>query len=95
MPRRKAIGGGAINQLVYLNYFNGNLIGTHCLIASQLFSPAVSLIPYLGHNDATRALMGANMQKQAIPLSMPQAPLIKTGTEHAMILGSQHNMVAN
>ncbi len=47
----------------------------------QLFSVATSLIPFLEHNDANRALMGANMQRQAMPLLCPEAPLVATGVE--------------
>ena len=47
----------------------------------QIVSVATSLIPFLEHNDANRALMGANMQRQAVPLLCPQAPLVATGME--------------
>jgi DNA-directed RNA polymerase subunit beta len=47
----------------------------------QLFSVAACLIPFLEHNDANRALMGSNMQRQAVPLLRPHAPLVATGTE--------------
>ena len=47
----------------------------------QIFSVAASLIPFLEHNDANRALMGANMQRQAVPLLRPESPLIATGME--------------
>jgi DNA-directed RNA polymerase subunit beta len=47
----------------------------------QIFSPSASLIPFLEHNDANRALMGCNMQRQAVPLLCPQAPLVATGME--------------
>ena len=47
----------------------------------QIFSVAASLIPFLEHNDANRALMGANMQRQAVPLLCPEAPLVATGME--------------
>jgi DNA-directed RNA polymerase subunit beta len=47
----------------------------------QLFSVATSLIPFLEHDDANRALMGANMQRQAVPLLLPKAPLVSTGME--------------
>jgi DNA-directed RNA polymerase subunit beta len=50
--------------------------------ASQIVSVATALIPFLEHNDANRALMGANMQKQAVPLMIPQAPLVGTGVEY-------------
>lgn len=47
----------------------------------QIFSVATSLIPFLEHNDANRALMGANMQRQAVPLLRPEAPMVATGME--------------
>src|SRR5437016_4020655 len=47
----------------------------------QLVSVAASLIPFLEHDDANRALMGANMQRQAVPLLRAEAPLIGTGVE--------------
>jgi len=48
----------------------------------QVISVATALIPFLEHDDANRALMGANMQRQAVPLLRPQAPIIGTGVEH-------------
>jgi DNA-directed RNA polymerase subunit beta len=48
---------------------------------AQIISVATALIPFLEHNDANRALMGANMQKQAVPLMIPQAPIVGTGLE--------------
>ena len=47
----------------------------------QIVSIAAALIPFLEHNDANRALMGANMQRQAVPLLRPEAPLVATGME--------------
>ncbi|AUG34227.1 DNA-directed RNA polymerase subunit beta [Candidatus Hodgkinia cicadicola] len=61
--------------------------------AAQLFSPAVNLIPFLGHNDSTRALMAANMQKQAVPLTKPSAPIVGTGLERVVIQCTGHNTV--
>src|SRR5213594_3473954 len=49
---------------------------------AQIVSVATALIPFLEHNDANRALMGANMQKQAVPLMITQAPLVGTGLEY-------------
>ncbi len=49
--------------------------------ANQAFSIATSTIPFLEHNDANRALMGSNMQKQACPCVAPEAPLVATGME--------------
>ena len=47
----------------------------------QIVSVATALIPFLEHNDANRALMGSNMQRQAVPLLRPEAPLVATGME--------------
>lgn len=47
----------------------------------QVFSVATNLIPFLEHDDANRALMGSNMQRQAVPLIHPEAPLVRTGLE--------------
>ena len=47
----------------------------------QLVSPAAALIPFLEHDDANRALMGSNMQRQAVPLLATEAPLVGTGLE--------------
>ena len=49
----------------------------------QLVSVAAALIPFLEHDDANRALMGSNMQRQAVPLLKAEAPLVGTGLEHA------------
>src|SRR5436309_4255679 len=47
----------------------------------QIVSISTALIPFIEHDDANRALMGANMQKQAVPLVRPEAPYIGTGVE--------------
>ena len=63
----------------------------------QVVSVATALIPFLEHDDANRALMGANMQRQAVPLVRPQAPVIGTGVEHqaaqdsGQVLVSRHD----
>ncbi len=49
---------------------------------TQIWSVATALIPFLEHDDANRALMGSNMQRQAVPLLKPEPPLIGTGMEH-------------
>ncbi|MBI2849659.1 MAG: DNA-directed RNA polymerase subunit beta [Chloroflexi bacterium] len=49
--------------------------------AKQIFSVAAALVPFLEHDDANRALMGSNMQRQAVPLLSPEAPLVATGME--------------
>ena len=48
----------------------------------QIVSPSTALIPFLEHDDANRALMGSNMQRQAVPLLAPEAPRVGTGIEH-------------
>jgi DNA-directed RNA polymerase subunit beta len=54
----------------------------------QLVSLSAALIPFLEHDDANRALMGSNMQRQAVPLIRPEAPLIGTGIEDLVAVGS-------
>lgn len=54
----------------------------------QVVSLATALIPFLEHDDANRALMGSNMQRQAVPLLYPQKPIIGTGFESIAILDS-------
>lgn len=54
----------------------------------QIVSLATALIPFLEHDDANRALMGSNMQRQAVPLLYPQKPIVGTGLESAAILDS-------
>jgi DNA-directed RNA polymerase subunit beta len=51
----------------------------------QMVSVATALIPFLEHDDANRALMGSNMQRQAVPLLQPQAPLVGTGMEYRAV----------
>ncbi len=48
---------------------------------NQIFSVSASSIPFLEHNDASRALMGSNMQRQAVPLLQPESPIVGTGIE--------------
>jgi len=54
----------------------------------QLVSISASLIPFLEHDDANRALMGSNMQRQGVPLLKPEPPLVGTGMEHITAKGS-------
>jgi DNA-directed RNA polymerase subunit beta len=60
----------------------------------QLVSVAASLIPFLENDDANRALMGSNMQRQAVPLLQPEAPLVGTGMEHVVARDSGAVVVA-
>jgi len=61
---------------------------------SQLVSAGASLIPFLEHDDANRALMGSNMQRQAVPLLMPEAPLVGTGMEYKVAQDSKSIVIA-
>src|SRR5438477_3540820 len=60
----------------------------------QLVSVAAALIPFLENDDANRALMGSNMQRQAVPLLQPEAPLVGTGMEHGVARDSGAVIVA-
>ena len=67
----------------------------------QLVSVSTSLIPFLEHDDANRALMGSNMQRQAVPLLLPESPLVGTGMEKRVaqesgqVLVSRHDGVVS
>jgi DNA-directed RNA polymerase subunit beta len=61
---------------------------------NQIASVAASLIPFLEHDDANRALMGSNMMRQAVPLLRPQAPIVGTGLEGKLIRDSRTQIVA-
>ncbi len=56
---------------------------------NQIASISASLIPFLEHNDANRALMGSNMMRQAVPLLTPQAPIVGTGMEKKLVQDSR------
>jgi DNA-directed RNA polymerase subunit beta len=55
---------------------------------AQIVSVAASLIPFLEHDDANRALMGANMQRQAVPCLRPEKPFVGTGIERTVAVDS-------
>ncbi|MFN9327471.1 MAG: DNA-directed RNA polymerase subunit beta, partial [Flavobacteriales bacterium] len=61
---------------------------------NQIASIAASLIPFLEHNDANRALMGSNMMRQAVPLLRPEAPFVGTGLEELVARDSRVLLVA-
>ena len=60
---------------------------------NQIVSIATSLIPFLEHDDAVRALMGSNMQRQAVPCIKPDAPIVGTGLEAKAALDSGHLII--
>ncbi|MCF8242212.1 MAG: DNA-directed RNA polymerase subunit beta [Melioribacteraceae bacterium] len=61
---------------------------------AQLVSAAAALIPFLEHDDANRALMGSNMQRQAVPLLITEAPIVGTGMESKVALDSRSVILA-
>lgn len=61
---------------------------------TQIASIAASLIPFLEHDDANRALMGSNMMRQAVPLLRPEAPIVGTGIEAQLVRDSRTQIVA-
>ncbi|MGI6602502.1 MAG: DNA-directed RNA polymerase subunit beta [Saccharofermentanales bacterium] len=80
--------GRFVSELVVCRYLNQFLelppeqVDLMDVSPKQLVSVATSLIPFLGNDDANRALMGSNMQRQAVPLIKTEAPIIGTGIEH-------------
>jgi DNA-directed RNA polymerase subunit beta len=64
------------------------------IATNQIVSVAASLIPFLEHDDANRALMGSNMQRQAVPLLRPQAPIVGTGLEKRVAMDSRTLIIA-
>ena len=60
----------------------------------QVIGASASLIPFLAHNEGNRALMGSNMQCQAVPLINPESPVVGTGMEHEVARGMQRFVVA-
>ena len=61
---------------------------------NQMASVAASLIPFLEHDDAHRALMGANMMRQAVPLLSPESPIVGTGLEETVCIDSRTQIIA-
>ncbi len=92
--------GRFINKMVSARHrgeftmINRNEIDLMDVSPNQLVSVAASLIPFLEHDDANRALMGSNMQRQAVPLMRSQAPLIGTGMEAVVARDSGVTVVA-
>ncbi len=65
------------------------------IATNQAFSVATSMIPFINHDDANRALMGSNMQKQATPCIVPEAPLVATGVEEMAARDTGRMIVAH
>jgi DNA-directed RNA polymerase subunit beta len=78
-------------SFVKIHRLNADYIGLSPL---QMISIATSFIPFLEHDDANRALMGSNMQRQAVPLIRPQRPYVGTGLEARAVSDSGHALLA-
>lgn len=70
--------------------FSRNQIHYMSISPIQMISIATSLVPFFEHDDANRALMGANMQRQAVPLIRPKRPIVGTGVEIRSVADSGH-----
>ena len=76
------------------DYGLANQITTQSIGILQMISVATSLIPFLEHDDANRALMGSNMQRQAVPLIKPEVAIVQTGLESRVISDVNHSIQA-
>ncbi len=89
-----------VEDLVAVRYQNEftimppDRVGYMDISPKQVVSVAASLIPFLEHNDANRALMGSNMQRQAVPTLVTEKPLVGTGMEHIVARDSGVCVVA-
>lgn len=75
---------GPIDQVSYID-----------LVPNEIVGASASLIPFVDHDDATRALMGSHMQTQAVPLISPQSPIVGTGIESAVASSMNRSVLAN
>lgn len=74
--------------------FSRNQVHYMSISPIQMISIATSLVPFFEHDDANRALMGANMQRQAVPLLRPKRPIVGTGVEVRSVCDSGHILEA-
>jgi len=65
------------------------------VVPNQIVGASASMIPFIDHDDATRALMGSHMQTQAVPLVRPEAPIVGTGMESAVATAMNRTITAN
>ncbi len=77
-----------------VDYVAPNFVNYMDVSPKQMVSVATSMIPFLEHDDANRALMGANMQRQAVPLVRTEAPLVGTGMEKRAALDASEVVIA-
>jgi DNA-directed RNA polymerase subunit beta len=72
-----------------------DLISYIDLVPNEIVGASASLIPFVDHDDATRALMGSHMQTQAVPLVSPEAPIVGTGMESVVATSMNRTIIAN
>ncbi len=77
-----------------IDYIPGKDVDLIDVSPKQILSVSTALIPFVEHDDANRALMGANMQKQAVPLLIPEAPFIGTGIEERAAIDAGEVVIA-
>jgi len=84
-----------VRKELKFEYEISNRITTQSMGILQTISVATSLIPFLEHDDANRALMGSNMQRQAVPLVKPESPIVGTGLETRVVSDVNHVLQAS
>ena len=84
-----------VRKNLKFEYGMWNQITNQSIGILQMISIATSLIPFLEHDDANRALMGSNMQRQAVPVIQPDEPYVQTGLESRVISDVQHSLHTN
>ncbi|KAF0134291.1 MAG: DNA-directed RNA polymerase subunit beta [Candidatus Saganbacteria bacterium] len=79
-------------EFIYANPNDVDYVG---VAAAQIIGISTAMIPFIEHDDANRALMGANMQRQSVPLIRPEAPLVGTGMEKKVAQDSRSLVISN
>ncbi len=93
--------GNILDEMVPVRYNKDNMIVSKDKVdyidvsPSQIVSVTTSMIPFMEHDDANRTLMGANMQRQAVPLMITEAPIVGTGVEAAIARDSGCSVVSD
>lgn len=99
-PANEVVGGEIVNQQVVARYKGDNIllprenVELADVSPMQIVSVATACIPFLENDDASRALMGANMQRQSVPLLRPHSPYVGTGIEHRIASDSGTALVS-
>lgn len=88
------LGGSGVGTTSEVDLVNASEVDLMDVSPKQIVSVSTSMIPFVEHDDANRALMGANMQKQAVPLLVPEAPFIGTGVEKTTALNARELIFA-